>query len=81
LAGWKRGNDGSLKCPGAFEGGRELRFGRRRACEGTASGSDLGDRGELTEGMLRSAVRDMFWWEGLVLERIREKDEGEVGLI
>jgi hypothetical protein len=81
LAGWKRGNDGSLKCPGAFEDWRELRLGRRRACDGTASESDLGDSGELTEGMLRSAVRDMFWWEELELERIRENDEGEVGLI
>lgn len=46
-----------------------------------ASGSDIGDRGELTDGMLRSADRDMFWWVELELERIREKDEGEVGLI
>jgi hypothetical protein len=47
-----------------------------------ASGSDLGDRGELIEGMLRSAVRgDMFWWDGLELERRRENEEGEVGLI
>jgi hypothetical protein len=47
-----------------------------------ASGSDLDDRGELTEGMLRSAVRgDMFWVEGLELERRREREEGEVGLI
>jgi hypothetical protein len=62
LAGWKRGSDGSLRCPGPLEDWRELRFGRRRACDGMASGSDLGDKGELTEGMLRSAVRgDMFW--------------------
>lgn len=47
-----------------------------------ASGSDLGDRGELIEGMLRSAVRgDMFWWGVLELWRSREKEEGEVGLI
>jgi hypothetical protein len=86
LAGWKRGNDGSLKCPdaevGAFEDWRELRLGRRRACEGMASGSVLGDRGELMEGMLRSAVRGaMFWWGVLELWRSREKEEGEVGLI
>jgi hypothetical protein len=47
-----------------------------------ASGSDLGDRGELNDGMLRSALRDdMFWWDVLELERTREKEEGEVGLI
>jgi hypothetical protein len=61
LAGWKRGSEGNRKCPGAFEDGRPLRAGRRRACDGMASGSALGDNGELTEGMLRSAVRgDMF---------------------
>jgi hypothetical protein len=64
LAGWKRGRDGSLRCPEdvAFEDWRELRFGRRRACDGMASGSDLGERGELMEGMLRSAVRAVMFW-------------------
>ena len=81
FAGWKRGKDGNLRCPGLFEDWRWWRSGRRRACEGMASGSALGDRGELIEGMLRSAVRDMFWEEELEFERIREKDEGEVGLI
>jgi hypothetical protein len=47
-----------------------------------AIGSALGDKGELIEGMLRSAVRgDIFWWDVLELWRIREKEEGEVGLI
>jgi hypothetical protein len=47
-----------------------------------ASGSALGDKGELTDGMLRSTVRgDMFWWGELELDRSREKEEGEVGLI
>lgn len=46
-----------------------------------ASGSALGDRGELTEGMLRSVARDIFWEEELELEMIREKEEGEVGLM
>jgi hypothetical protein len=42
-------------------------------------GRDLGERGELIEGMLRSAVRgDMFWWEVSDLKMARER-EGEVG--
>jgi hypothetical protein len=45
-----------------------------------ARGSDLGDRGELTEGMLRSAVRGMFWWDELELEMSREIEDGEVGV-
>jgi len=86
LAGWKRGKDGSLKCPdaevGALEDWRELRLGSRRAWEGMASGSVLGDSGELMEGMVRSAGRGaMFWWGVLELWRSREKEEGEVGLI
>jgi hypothetical protein len=45
-----------------------------------ARGSDLGDRGELTEGMLRSVVRGMFWWDELELEMSREIEDGEVGV-
>jgi hypothetical protein len=42
-------------------------------------GCDLGERGELIAGMLRSAVReDMFWWEVSDLKMTRER-EGEVG--
>lgn len=63
FAGWKRGSDGSLRCPGAFDDPRDGGPGRRRACDGMAIGSDsLGERGELMEGILRSDVRgDMFW--------------------
>jgi hypothetical protein len=53
--------------------------GRRWPCDGNAIGSDLGDRGELTEGMLRSAVRGIFWWDELELERRRESEDGGVG--
>jgi predicted DNA-binding ribbon-helix-helix protein len=42
-------------------------------------GCDLGERGELMAGMLRSAVReDMFWWEVSDLKMARER-KGEVG--
>jgi len=62
FAGWKRGRDGSLRCPGAFDDWRDTGPGRRRVCDGMAMASDLGDRGELIDGMLRSDVRgDMFW--------------------
>jgi len=62
FAGWKRGSEGNLRCPGAFDDWRDVGPARRRACDGMAMDSDLGDRGELMEGMLRSDVRgDMFW--------------------
>jgi hypothetical protein len=65
-----------------LEDWRELRFGRRCAWDGMPIGSTLGDKGELMEGILRSAVRgDMFWWDVLEFGRSREKEEGEVGLI
>jgi hypothetical protein len=47
-------------------------------------GCDLGERGELIEGMFRStAVRgDMFCWEVSDLKTIREReDEGDWDLI
>jgi hypothetical protein len=56
LAGWKRGKEGSLRWAAGplLEDWREVGAGRRRACEGMAMGSPLGDRGELTDGMLRA---------------------------
>jgi len=45
-----------------------------------ARGSVLGDRGELTDGMLRSVRGDMFWCVELELERSRESEDGEVGV-
>ena len=38
----------------------------------------LGERGELMVGMVRSTVRDMFWWDVSDLKITRER-EGEVG--
>ena len=55
--------------------------GRRRAWEGMSRGCDLGDRGELIVGMLRSEGRGgIFWWWWVVsdLKMTRER-EGEVG--
>jgi len=58
---------------------RGFMAGRRRAWEGISRGCDLGERGELIAGMLRSAVReDMFWCEVSDLKMTRER-EGDVG--
>ena len=80
MAGWKRGKEGNIRCPGAFEDWREAWPVRRRACDGMARGSVLGDRGELTEGMLRSVRGDMFWWGEVELESSRESKDGDVGV-
>jgi hypothetical protein len=43
-------------------------------------GWDLGERGELMEGMVRSEGRDMFWWwwgeSDLKMTREREGEAG-----
>jgi hypothetical protein len=69
LAGWKRGKEGSLRWAAGplLEDWREVGAGRRRGCEGMAMGSPLGDRGELTDGMLRAVVIV----EGAGLQRCR----------
>lgn len=57
---------------------RGFRAGRRRAWEGMSRGWDLGERGELMVGMVRSEGLDMFWWEVSDLKMTRER-EGEAG--
>ena len=82
LAGWKRGSDGSLSWPGPFDDRRALGPGRRRACDGMSRGPDLGESGDVTDGMVRSAGRgDNFWCVGLEFETSREREEGEADLI
>jgi hypothetical protein len=79
LAGWKRGRDGSLSWPGSFDDRRALRAGRLRAWDGMSRGPDLGESGEVTDGMVRSA--DNRGCVGLELETSREREEGEADLI